>query len=70
MSKYFKLISIGLKKNPVATIYFNKFYNTYLIESTKLLVTIQKSMCDSNTVSIKTENLYIESKKYKNYRKN
>lgn len=48
--------------------YYNKYYNTYLIENKKLKVTIKKTSYDPNKVSIKTNYLYIESKNYKKYK--
>ncbi|WP_217983422.1 hypothetical protein [Staphylococcus nepalensis] len=48
--------------------YFNKYYNTYLNENKKLLVTIENQVMETDKVIIKTDNLYIESKKKKECR--
>lgn len=55
-------------KVPLKFSYYNKYYDTYLIENKKLNVTIQKSKYDPSKVIIKTDYLYIESRKYKSYR--
>lgn len=55
-------------KVPLKLSYFNKYYNTYLIENKKLLVTIENQIMETDKVIVKTDNLYIESKKKKEYR--
>lgn len=54
---------------PITFSFFNKFFNKYVIERRKLELTIQNDVRDKDTLYIKIQHLYIESRKHKEYKK-
>lgn len=54
---------------PITLSFFNKYFNKYVIERRKLELTIQNDIRDKEILNIKVQHLYIESRKYEEYKK-